>query len=110
LARSDHRGRAQVRRVSLGHGVNDDDETDAADDAWYKLPTEKRWKLAMEGLRKKDPWLELKPENFRTYHFGGGIDAFKINEARALEGAKERKARRDAAEARGERPSIMDMD
>ncbi len=87
-----------------------DDEDDAADQAWDELPRNERWKLAMDGLRKKDPWLELKPENFRTYHFGSGIDAFKINEVRAIEGARERKARRDAAEARGERPSIMDMD
>lgn len=43
-------------------------------DAWYDLPEETRWNLAMDGIRKTR-YLELTPDNWKDYSFGHNLNA-----------------------------------
>ncbi len=90
--------------------IEDEDIEDETEAAWYALPAPERWSIAMKALRDGDKWLEIKPENFRTYWFDGDLDAFKIQAMQSAEEAAARKSRREAAIARGESPSNMDME
>lgn len=49
-------------------------------DAWYDLPEAEQWRRALDGLRDDVGYtLELKPENWATYHFGcGGVNGFQV--------------------------------
>ena len=46
-------------------------------DAWYDLSYEDQWDLAFAGLTKNQ-WLEMKPGNWSTYHFGNGLNAYQV--------------------------------
>lgn len=50
---------------------------DAPSELWYALPEEERWRLAMDGLRKRSvtQGLEIKPDNWSTFTFGHGLTA-----------------------------------
>lgn len=56
----------------------DDDEDEPNWDGWCDLPNDERWDLSMAALRAKDTGLELRPEDFDTFHFGVGITAFDL--------------------------------
>ena len=47
-------------------------------DAWYKLPQNTRWEMAVKGLREGGGGLEMKPDNWQKFYFGGGWTAFKL--------------------------------
>lgn len=84
-------------------------------DAWGDLPRAKRWDMAFEGLRAAEGQVQITPENLKdTRFFGCKKNCFDVeNEImipRAKAETEARKARREAAAARGELPSIMDMD
>lgn len=51
--------------------------TESDEDAWYTLSLEEKWNLALSGLRK-EPGLEIKPENQNEFFFGYGVTAFDI--------------------------------
>lgn len=44
---------------------------------WYKLSAGERWKLALDDL-KANPWMEIKPDNWKTYYFDYGVNAHEI--------------------------------
>lgn len=44
-----------------------------AGDAWYDLPDEERWRIAMGGLRGSDGGLEISPDEFGKYYFTHGL-------------------------------------
>lgn len=44
---------------------------------WYDLPREKRWDLGIRKLRKKK-WLEMKPDDWNTFYFDNGINAYDM--------------------------------
>lgn len=56
------------------------DDIDDIHDAWYRMRWATQWKLCMGELRKQPGRLELKPEDWRTYHFGDGITAGRMVE------------------------------
>lgn len=58
-----------------GYDIDEDDGLD--DTGWYALTQSERWRLAMDGLRQQH-WLEMKPENWNTYHFTDGVTGFDI--------------------------------
>lgn len=66
----------------LSAKIADDDEwttpAEARVDAFYALPSEKRWELCMQTLRKEWPHIELTPHNWNDYYFGYGICAFDL--------------------------------
>lgn len=66
------------------------DEGDGDWDAYYDLPSETRWKIGMSSLRDK-PFMEMKPENWRDYHFEDGLTGFSLL-AKAIELDKARAA------------------
>jgi hypothetical protein len=47
-------------------------------DAWYDLSRDKRWKMAMKGLRENGGGLEMKPDNWGAYRFSHGLSMFDI--------------------------------
>jgi hypothetical protein len=47
-------------------------------DAWYDLPEAERWQRAMDGLRAQGNGLELKPDNWNTFHFRDGVNGFQL--------------------------------
>jgi hypothetical protein len=47
-------------------------------DAWYDLPAAEQWRAAMDGLRAAGGGLELKPDNWQTFHFRNGINGFQL--------------------------------
>jgi hypothetical protein len=53
-----------------------DDDGEIDYDAAYEM--ENKWELAMDGLRKSDPTLEMKPDNFDSYFFGIGVSALNV--------------------------------
>lgn len=53
-------------------------EDENAVDEWNCLSSEHQWNLGIENLRSTGSHLELAPETFDEYHFGSGVDAFKI--------------------------------
>lgn len=58
-----------------------DDEEDY--DAWYALPFEQRWALALAGLRRGDEGrvgLRMQPSTWGDYSFGCRVDAFQIRD------------------------------
>lgn len=71
------------------------DDIDEILDAWYDMRWSTQWKLCMGELRKRTGRLELKPDDWRTFHFGDGITAAKL--ARALGSAAEDDATADPA-------------
>lgn len=56
----------------------EDGEEYADTDAWYDLPKAERWRMAMDGLRAGGNGLELKPDNWNTFHFRDGINGFQL--------------------------------
>jgi hypothetical protein len=63
--------------------VYDDDEIHYhIEESWYKLSSTEQWKLALIGLRQenKKKRLQLSPEDWNTFDFGGGMNAFRIVE------------------------------
>ena len=57
------------------------DDIDDIYDAWDRMRWPTQWKLCMGELRKRPGRIELKPDDWRTYHFGDGITAGKLAEA-----------------------------
>ena len=47
-------------------------------DAWYDLPLDKQWAMAIDGLKKSGRGLELRPDNWNKFYFDDGIDANKL--------------------------------
>ncbi len=64
--------------VKAGGVVLEDEEEDW--DAWYDIDGDEQWDMAMAALRAKENRLELRPDDFDTYHFGCGITAFDLFE------------------------------
>jgi hypothetical protein len=58
--------------------TDEDGEEYEDDDAWYNLPEEERWQMAMKGLRQERGGLEMKPDNWKEFHFGHGLDANQL--------------------------------
>lgn len=51
-------------------------------DAWYDLSEETQWNMSMEGVRKVK-YLELTPDNWKSYSFGHNLNAVQfINQLR----------------------------
>lgn len=63
-----------------------DDEDAYDDDAWYDLPYEEQWRVALQALRAQNARrpLELTPEIWDTFYFGSGVTAFDVVDALAL--------------------------
>lgn len=55
-----------------------DEEGEKDWDAWYDLPEAERWQMAMDGLRAQGNGLELKPDNWQTFHFRDGVNGFQL--------------------------------
>lgn len=54
-------------------------ERDERSDAWYELPDAERWAISMPALRaKKGHGLEIRPDNWRRYHFGRGLSVLDL--------------------------------
>lgn len=47
-----------------------DEDGDDNHDAWFDLPNEEQWSLAMDGLRKHGGGLEMKPDEWDDFFFG----------------------------------------
>lgn len=47
-------------------------------DAWCRMRWTTQWKLCMQELRKLPGRLELRPDDWETYHFGDGITADRL--------------------------------
>ncbi len=50
-------------------------------DAYYRMRWQTQWKLCMGELRNRTGRLEMKPDDWETYHFGDGITAGRMIEA-----------------------------
>lgn len=48
----------------------EDEDGEENHDAWYDLPHDERWNLAMEGLRKNGGGLEMRPDEWDDFYFG----------------------------------------
>jgi hypothetical protein len=46
--------------------------------AWYDLPEAERWDTAMAGIRNRNPWANLTPENLAITTFGPGVTLFDL--------------------------------
>jgi hypothetical protein len=49
-------------------------------DAFWDLPNEDRWKLALTGLRESKGGLEMTPDNWAEFYFMDGITGFILRE------------------------------
>lgn len=58
------------------HPELDDGELDY--DAWYDLPHDEQWELAIRGLRESSNGLEIKPDNWNDFYFSNGFDANQL--------------------------------
>lgn len=58
-------------------GCETDEDEALEETGWYSLTNSEQWRLAMLGLRQRD-WLEMKPENWNTYHFTDGVTGYDI--------------------------------
>jgi hypothetical protein len=47
-------------------------------DAWYDLPEGEQWQRALEGLRAGGVGLELKPDDWQTFHFRDGVNGYQL--------------------------------
>ncbi len=59
----------------------EDKDADQDDWSWCDLPDDKKWQLAVKAIRMQEErgyQIELKPENWHTFRFGDGIDAFNV--------------------------------
>lgn len=60
-------------------GLSYQEEREAENEsAWSKLTNEERWSRGMAWLRGKHGGLELKPDDFQSYFFNTGMDAFQV--------------------------------
>ena len=50
------------------------------DDTWYDLTSHERWALSMDGLRKQDSGLEIRPDYWDNYRFTNVVNSFTILE------------------------------
>jgi hypothetical protein len=52
------------------------------EDSWYELSAHQQWERALVGLRSKNEKkrLQLSPEDWDTFDFGNGMNAFRIVE------------------------------
>lgn len=57
------------------------DDIDDILDAYYRMRWQTQWKLCMGELRSRTGRLEMKPDDWKTYHFGDGITAGRLIEA-----------------------------
>lgn len=57
------------------------DDIDDILDAYYRMRWQTQWKLCMGELRSQTGRLEMKPDDWKTYHFGDGITAGRLIEA-----------------------------
>ena len=55
---------------------------DADEDAWYDMPDDERWRLAMDGLKAIDAGArysrELRPDTWAAYHVGNGMSGYDL--------------------------------
>jgi hypothetical protein len=59
----------------------DDDDAeriDALREQWWGLPSEVQWGQAMPNLRESGGGLEMKPENWESFYFHNGINAYQF--------------------------------
>ncbi|MNU39105.1 hypothetical protein D3C71_277930 [compost metagenome] len=54
------------------------DDIDDILDAYYSMRWQTQWKLCMGELRNRTGRLEMKPDDWRSYHFGNGITAGRL--------------------------------
>lgn len=47
-------------------------------DAWYDLPDDERWRLALDGLKANSPWLQLTPESLGDQCFGVPLTVYDV--------------------------------
>lgn len=61
-------------------------------DGWYQIPYRDRWDLSVEQLRARERqdtcWLEMRPDNWDTFHFGQPVTIMDLVEAWAAERRK----------------------
>jgi len=58
-------------------------------DAWYELPEEKQWELALKGLKENEKMLlEFTPENWNDVRFGDGMNVIEFKRRCEKKGAK----------------------
>lgn len=50
----------------------------AGEDAWYDLPDDEQWRIAMDALRSRRGQLRLSPDDWDTYYFGHGLSVLDI--------------------------------
>ena len=53
-------------------------EIDASEDAWDKLPEERQWALALDGLKEQRPWAQITPQNLGTVSFGPNVTIYDL--------------------------------
>lgn len=61
------------------HALNNK-EDEGRWDKFHELPDAEQWALCMQGLRERDPMLEMKPGNWRNYKFAKGESAFMLRD------------------------------
>jgi hypothetical protein len=47
-------------------------------DAWYGLDAAEQWRISMAGLRAASGHLELRPDDWGSYHFGHGLTVLDL--------------------------------
>ena len=51
---------------------------DAAESAWYDLSEERKWALAMDGLRSSHPWARIAPDTLAGVTFGPSVSVYDL--------------------------------
>lgn len=51
---------------------------DGDEDAWYDLPDDQQWELALAGLRKARPWAQITPESLAGQGFHLGVTVYDL--------------------------------
>lgn len=62
----------QFPNQGIANWQNEDDE------AWYDLPKDEQWRLALDGLRNTKGQIEIKPDNWQTYTYRHGVNGFQL--------------------------------
>lgn len=49
-----------------------------ANEQWYELPADVRWRHGMDGLRAQRPWAQLAPTTLGVHYFGKPVTIFHV--------------------------------
>lgn len=58
--------------------MTEDEQDEAQQEAWYDLPDSEKWRISMEGLRKQEQGLQIKPDDWSDFHFGRNLSALDL--------------------------------